>query len=251
MSEANGKIKTSEEASTEKAGPLRLVYSTGLDENAFSGNLNAYLGISFSKTRFFSVATVSDYVAWSLQRFDKLIVIIADSLKIYNQMVFKERDYETAARATRLSGEQYRTAYLKGIPEDLRNRVDFVLSSELIALPACSSLVGKANFEYRNNDQFHSAVTDMTTFALRGKLLDFFGVNPPTEALDTLGRYFVEELAIICYLTVRSDPVYDVSIFPYPPPDLLVDFHKGDLAAVYERIVGETPAPYKAIQVTR
>ena len=76
MSEAKEKIKTCEAGSTDKAGPLRLVYSTGLDEDAFSGNLNAYLGISFSKTRFFSVETVSDYVAWSLQRFDRLIVII-------------------------------------------------------------------------------------------------------------------------------------------------------------------------------
>ena len=232
-------------------GELRLVSSTGVDGKSFNGDYNAYLGISFSKTRYFSLATMADYITWCLRCFDQLLIIVADHLEIHNQMVFRGSGYESAARSTRIAGEQYRSGYRKSIPRSQRHRVRVALASELLSDPACAALAEKTLLQYYKSSEFHRAVTRTVDFALQGKLQVSFPGGPPASAMDRLGHYFTEELAIILYLTCVASPRFNVSIFPYPPPDLLLDLHGDRLGDVYERITGAAPSPFKAVQLFR
>jgi tRNA-dependent cyclodipeptide synthase len=241
---------STEDSATDRS-ELRLASSTGVDAKSFNGDCNAYLGISFSKTRYFSLATVGDYITWCLQRFDQLLIIVADHLEIHNQMVFRGSGYESAARSTRNAGEQYRSGYRKSIPRSQRHRVSIALASELLSEPACAALAGNTLAQYFKNLEFHRAVMRTVDFALQGKLQASFPDGPPASAMDRLSHYFTEELAIILYLTRVASPRFDVSIFPYPPPDLLLDLHGDRLGGVYERITGTTPSPFQAVQLTR
>ena len=229
---------------------LEVRYTTGVADDVFSGEYNAYLGISFSKTRYFSVSTIALYADWALRRFGHLVVILADHLEIYNQMVFKGRSYGEAVAATRTAAQQYRRAYLKGLHGCCGERLEVVLASELLEAADCATRVVEVQGMYRANPDFREAVRDTVFYALEGKLEERYGEETPGEVLDTLAQYFIEELGIILYLTLCAQPRYQVSIFPYPPPELLVDFYSGRYSLAGIGPPGQLPRDYPALQVS-
>jgi tRNA-dependent cyclodipeptide synthase len=205
--------------------------------------LNAYLGISLSKTRFFSHDTTARYVRWCCDRFGRLLVIIADSLEAYNYQVFKKGLTIEAARARTLrSGQQRQIGYRSAVPPELESRVEVVLTSELLREPRCMAMLELVTAARAKGVAFRSALRATILQAVGGRVHEAgFGAEELEDALDTLEFYLLEEIAVILYVSCVADPAYHVSVFPYPPPEILRHLYDGAYGADFAALTGGRP----------
>lgn len=226
---------------------LRVASSCGLGEEG-DRELNAYLGVSFSKTKYFSTAMMRRYMRWSCEHFQDLLLIVADHLEAYNAQVFKGVSHAEAELSTRASGVQYLRAYERARPQALRSRIRLCLASDLVAEPACGELVERVRAVVRSDQAFAGDIRQTVRDALGHKLDSL----PPRrrerqDAIEVLMGYLTEEIGIILFLTARSDPIYHVSIFPYPPPRILVELYSGRYADRFADLTGRRP--YRAVEL--
>ena len=207
--------------------PLAVLSSVGLDELCDS-SLNAFLGISLSKTRYFCRNTMRHYMAWACGCYGDLIVIVADHLEIYNQQVFKSRSYDDAVSYTQKTGRELQLNYRRAIPDGLQDRIEVVTASELLRQPGCARFLAAVEEAVAAQPDFARAI-QATLMDAVGSRFEEQGYNR-SEAetrLKMLERYLLEEIAIILHLTEHPDKPYEVSIFPYPPPPIFPDIYAG------------------------
>ena len=78
-----------------KTDELQIAWTSGLGDT-LPGGLDAYMGVSFSKTRYFSRPVMARYVEWACARFQEFLLIVADHLEIHNLRVFRNLSLEEA-----------------------------------------------------------------------------------------------------------------------------------------------------------
>jgi tRNA-dependent cyclodipeptide synthase len=220
-------------------GGLHVAQSVGIAE-AGDGELNANLGISFSKTTYFSKNVMSEYIRWVGERFGKLLIIVADHLEAHNAQVFKGYSFSTALEKTKETGRQLRSAYLRAIPAGLTGRVTVNLASELLEEPGCCSLLAVVQQCAADNKRFADDLRASVESGLAGKLRQAReeGMQIGDSAMRILENYIVEEVAIILYLSHQSPTLYPVLIFPHFVPAVIPRIYSGEYNGAFEKITG-------------
>ena len=107
------------ELRTGSADKLVAAWSMGVSPQDLS-RFNAYLGISFSKTQYFSRPMMAAYIDWACARFQHLLIIIADHLEAHNQQIFRRISLEEAERRTEQKGQELKIGYDRAIPDVFR-----------------------------------------------------------------------------------------------------------------------------------
>ncbi len=225
---------------------LRIASLTGLAPSAVDG-CNAYLGVSFSKTTYFSRPVMEAYVNWACARCPDLLIIVADHLEAYNASAFRGIPFREAEERTLRTGTELRRAYEKAVAPSLRDRVRIELASEILQKPQCRDILALVRSVAGSNIQLRQDTRRTVLYALGGKLESM--ALPQDDALDTLVNYIAEEIAIILFITGASDPKYQLSIFPYRPPQILIDLYAGAYGTAFDHLT--LRRPYAAIELVR
>jgi tRNA-dependent cyclodipeptide synthase len=215
---------------------LRVLESSGCTVEEWH-TLNANLGVSFSKTRYFSKRMMSCYVHWISSRFDRLLIIVADHLEVYNAQVFKQLTCEEATRRSLTVGRQLCASYRKAIPGGLGGRVSISLASDIIQEPGCQVLIARLEHAARSHARFRHDVHQSVETALAGKIarVKNTGVNI-SGAMETLANYLIEEIGIVLYLNHIADVRYPLMIVPHFIPAVLPTLYEGPHAGLFEDI---------------
>ena len=228
-------------------GELQIAWTSGLTEPLPDG-LDAYMGISFSKTRYFSRPVMARYVEWACARFRAFLLIVADHLEIHNLRVFRHLSLDEASAHATQTGHQLRHAYEHAVPEALRPQVTIRLASEILAEPACAGALASLGRVAEREPRFRDGLRAAVVGSLAGKLRAARLKGAPREAaLDVLQNYILEELAIIVYVTHLAPRRFDVSIFPYRPQQVILDMHAGPYAQLFVELTGGRP--FRAIEL--
>lgn len=227
---------------------LEVAWSSGLGDPLPTG-LDAYMGVSFSKTRYFSKPVMARYVRWACARFEAFLLIVADHLEIHNLRVFRHLSSDDAKAHATETGGQLRHAYEHAVPEPLRPRVTIRLASEILAEPACTEVLGFVGGMAEREAAFRADLRKAVVGSLVGKLR-VAGLKGESReaALDVLQNYILEELAIILYLTRLAPKRWAVSIFPYKPQAVILNLHAGPYANLFATLTGGEP--FRAIELT-
>jgi len=213
-----------------------------------TSQFNAYLGVSFSKTSYFSKQMMGRYIRWICSHYRDLLIIIADHLEIYNYQIFKNYPLELTQEETLRIGKEYQNAYQKAVSPELTDRVTVCLASEILAEPDCKTLVNLVNHILKSEPQFRAHIHATISHALAGKIREANFTTAETETvLETLQNYLVEEIAIILYITCKASKRYEISIFPYPPPEILIKLYEGAYSDAFMEITNGKP--YEAIEL--
>lgn len=226
---------------------LQVAWTSGLPDPLPEG-LDAYMGISFSKTRYFSRPVMARYVEWACARFRAFLLIVADHLEIHNLRVFRNLSPEEARAHATQTGGQLRHSYEHAVPPALRPRVTIGLASEILAEPECTGALAALARVAGREERFRAGLRAAVVGSLAGKLRAARLKGAPREAaLDVLQNYILEELAIIVYVTRLASRRFDVSIFPYRPQPVILDMHAGPYADLFADLTGGQP--FRAIEL--
>ena len=220
---------------------LQVVETSGFDLLE-SASLNANLGVSFSKTPYFSKRMMARYIEWTTRHFDKLLIIVADHLEVYNAQVFKGLSYEEACRRTLEVGQQLRIGYRRATPDELSHRVSVRLASEIIEEAECAVLITHIRNLVLNHSEFNRDLRASISQALSDKLAAAPTAGLPLDAaMDTLANYLIEELAIVLYINHRAPIRYPVLVFPHFIPSILSKLYDEPYLSLFAEINrGET-----------
>jgi tRNA-dependent cyclodipeptide synthase len=225
--------------------PLTIKACWGVDASELAG-LNAYLGVSFSKTTYFSRHVMRRYVEWACNHCRNLLIIVADHLEAHNVVVFKGLPHQEAVSRTQRTGAELLRAYRKAVPPELASRVDLVLASDLLSNEACADLVDSLRQLRDSSAVFAEDLRRGVQVSLGGKLRDA-GLAGSTTILNRLSEYLIEELAIILYVSALAPVRYDLSVFPYRPQDVIIRSHMGIYGDRLIEITGGRP--FRAIEL--
>jgi tRNA-dependent cyclodipeptide synthase len=214
---------------------------SGLTPSEFS-RLNAYLGVSFSMTKYFSLARMRDYVEWAGSHVDRLIILVADQFEVYNLRVFRGFTVEEArARALKVGTDLVR-GYQRVIPADLASRSSVQLISSFLADPFYVSLIDFTKRVAAENPEFREDCRNAVLQLLLGKLAEHGLTHeklPPT--LDLLQNYMHEEIALILYVAHVHKPRYPLAVFPFPPRAVLTRLYSGAYGGAFLPYTGSEP----------
>ena len=207
---------------------LTVVRSEGLNP-AIRHAVNANLGVSFSKTTYFSKQVMTRYMEWAGERFHKLLVIVADHLEGYNAQVFKALPADTAFARALETGRQLRDAYSAAGPASLRGRVRGELASELLAESGCAHAVGIVRQAAETNGGFREDLTRSVMRGLGGKIEEARrrGVHIGDSELAILANYLIEEVGIILYINHLAVTLYPVLLYPHFIPPVVREVYSG------------------------
>lgn len=189
---------------------------------------NAYIGVSFSMTRYFSRSRMREYIEWAGEKMRNLLIIVADHFEGYNIQVFKQLPPEEAFSRALMVGENLVKGYVRAVPGTLRSKTTVVLASELLVQEDCASLVRLVREEAANNHLFWQDCRNGISEMISGKL-DDAGLTGATRelALDLLHSYIYEEIAIILYVAHVMQPKWPVALFPYEPRNVITKLYGG------------------------
>jgi tRNA-dependent cyclodipeptide synthase len=226
---------------------LVLISSSGpQDENL--RRMNAYLGISFSMSKYFSRSRMKKYFEWAGENVRDLVVIVADHFEGYNFNVFKGIPLETAFEKSHQVGIQFATNYGRAIPASLASRINIVLASELLQRPECSEIFEISSELADKDPEFKADVEAAILELLAGKLDDAgYRGEKLRGALEILQRYIFEEIAIILYTAHLEVPAYPVAIFPYPPREVITKIYDNHYGGAFQKIT--RGQPFRFVQV--
>jgi tRNA-dependent cyclodipeptide synthase len=223
--------------------PLQIATTTGLSV-AELARFNAYLGVSFSKTTYFSRPVMEAYIAWACAHCRDLLVIVADHLEAYNAVVFKGLSFADAEDRTMRTGLELRRAYEKAVPPELQDRVRVRLASEILQENGCRDILELVRTVATVHPGFQRDLRGTVQIGLDGKLQSFApNASDQDAVLPILVNYIIEEIAIILFLTSAAEPRYEISIFPYAPPRILVDLFDGAYGNAFAALTGGKPYP--------
>ena len=226
---------------------LVLISSSGLNKEE-ARSLNAYLGISFSMTKYFSRQRMRRYFQWAGAHLSDLLVIVADHFEGYNFQVFKNLPPEISFEKAYEVGLQFAKSYSRAIPPTLASRVKVVLASELLKEDQCAMILALASELAQKNRDFKADVYSAILELLSGKIKAAGYQGPRREiALDILQQYVLEEIAIILYVAHRATPAYPVAIFPYPPRSVITNIYNGHYGNWFGEIIHDEP--FRFVQV--
>ena len=223
--------------------PLQIQSLVGISTAELT-RFNAYLGVSFSKTTYFSRPVMEAYIAWACAHCRDLLIIVADHLEAYNAVVFKGLSFADAEDRTMRTGLELRRAYEKAVPTELRERVRVRLASEILQESGCRDILDLVRSVASTNPRFQRDLRATVRIGLEGKLQTFVPKPADQEAvLPILVNYIIEEIAIILFLTNAAEPRYETSIFPYAPPQILVDLFDGAYGDAFAALTGGRSYP--------
>ena len=227
---------------------LRVIESCGIQETNMSA-LNANLGISFSKTTYFSKRVMEEYIRWTTDRFDKMLIIVADHLEAFNVQVFKGYSFVEACERTLNTGRELRTGYLRAVPTALAPRVTVSLASDVLQEPGCSSLAAVVRQTGASEPAFGADLKAAVGTGLAGKLEEAksAGIRIDDGAMDILQNYLIEEIAIILYLSHLAPTRYPVLIFPHFIPAVIPRIYAEQYSSIFGKIT--RGQPLRAVQV--
>jgi tRNA-dependent cyclodipeptide synthase len=210
--------------------------------------MNAYLGISFSMSKYFSRSRMKQYFEWAGQNLRDLEVIVADHFEGYNFNVFKGIPLETAFDRAHQVGIQFATNYRRAIPPSLTSRIHIVLASELLQRPKCVEIFAFSRELAAKDLEFKGDVESAILELLSGKLEDagYHGENLK-PALEILQQYIFEEIAIILYSAHLAVPTYPVAIFPYPPREVITKIYENHYGGAFRQFT--RGQPFRFVQV--
>lgn len=226
---------------------LVLVSSRGFDHKDLR-RLNAYLGVSFSLTEFFTRPRMQEYFMWAETHLNNLVVIIADHLEGYNFQVFKNHSPDEAFERAADIGSQLVKHYTRAIPAGLESRIEIVTASELLKREQCAEALKLTEKVIDQDPEFKADVETAILDLLSGKLEDAgFRGTQLEAALNVLQHYVLEEIAIILYLVHLTRPTYPVAVFPYPPRTVITKIYDQQYGGAFRDITrGE---PFSFVQV--
>lgn len=212
-------------------------------------HLNANLGISFSKTRYFSRRMMSDYICWSMERFDRLMIIIADQLEAHNVSIFRQLSLEDARERTRQTGIELRRGYQRAIPPETNGRVAVSLASDLLANHRCAETLAMVRSYAQESPVFRSDLGRAVSEGLGGKIQQAREAGVPIGAreLRLLRNYLIEELAIILYVSHQAEVRFPVLLYPHFIPDVVRNVYNGAYAGRFASITGGEP--FRSVRV--
>lgn len=203
---------------------------------------NANLGVSFSKTRYFSKDVMGRYVTWLADRFDHVLIVIADHPEAYNAQVFKGLPFDAAQRRCLEAGRQLREGYKKVIPASLSDRVRIELASDHLQTEACRALVDRLERLCRERHDFDDSVKISVREALSSKLAAVSGNGfDPERAIEVLASYLIEELAIVLYLSHLRPIPYPVMVVPHFIPTVLPKLYVAPYADLVADVIAGEP----------
>ena len=229
------------------ADKLSLISSSGPPAENLR-EMNAYLGISFSMSKYFSRSRMKQYFEWAGQNISDLVVIVADHFEGYNFNVFKGVPLETAFDKAYQVGIQFATNYRRAIPPSLASRINIVLASELLQRSKCAEVVALSRSLAKEDPEFKGDVDNAILELLAGKLEDagYRGQNLK-PALEVLQQYIFEEIAIILYSAHLEVPAYPIAIFPYPPREVITKIYNNHYGGAFRLFT--RGQPFRFVQV--
>jgi tRNA-dependent cyclodipeptide synthase len=167
-------------------------------ENAGLRQMSAYLGVSFSMTKFFSRERMRQYIDWAGANVQDLLIIVADHFEGYNIEVFKKTEPDAAFPKAFGVGYQLLKGYVRAIPRELESRVRVVLASELLVEQECIEILNFVRKLGATNHQFIEDCRAGILELISGKLQEAGITDAELEAaLQLLLNYMFEEIAII------------------------------------------------------
>jgi tRNA-dependent cyclodipeptide synthase len=229
------------------ASSIRFISSTGIPASDWS-QWNAYLGVSFSKTKYFSRSTMKSYADWVGRHFKSLLIIVGDHLEVYNSMVFRGLTKEQAESQTLRVGLELRRAYDRAVIGVARDRVRIELASDILKEPSCQNVLSLVHRIAKTNNEFRDSLRNTVVNNLQGKL-ELLKATPyiKDRMLTVLINYLIEEIALIISIASLRDPRYEVSVFPNTPPQILIDIYAGAYGPELLSFTGKEP--YRAIEL--
>lgn len=236
------------DAQTEMSGTtnLRVAWQCGADP--VISPCNGILGVSFSKTAFFSLPMMREYVLWSAGNIRDLLILIADHFEVHNQVVFRGLSQADAERRTRKAGSELMVAYQRAIPEHLHDRVRVALASELLECDVWKDLLADVRRIRDCLDDFNRDLTASVLSAVGGRALRVPWKSAERHAaVLQLQEYLIEELALIFYYAHCARPRYELSIFPYRPQDVVLNVYSGPYSQSFRHITGGQT--FRAVQL--
>jgi tRNA-dependent cyclodipeptide synthase len=226
----------------------RIISSSGLRPEECK-RLNAYLGVSLSKATYFSKRRMAEYIRWSTLHFDKLLIIVADHLEAYDYQVFKRVPFEIALQKTHRIGQDLVKGYLRAVPQDLESNVQVVTATELLARADCSDILQLVK-NATVHTGFKQDLIDTVLKALSGKILAVISPDyTMADILTILVNYLVEEIAIILYLSNKTESPFKVALFPYPPQKIITDIFAGQHSLLFPSAVDGKPFQYMEVEI--
>lgn len=206
-------------------------------------SLNANLGVSFSKTTYFSKAMMRRYMEWAGSRFDKLLVIVADHLEGYNARVFKNLPADVAFARAAETGKQLRDGYTRAVPPELADRVHVALASELLAKPFCSRAVAVVRKVAAESETLRNDLAASVIRGLRNKIEEARAQGIAIEApeIEILSNYLIEEIGIITYITHLAPEPYPVLLFPHFVPQVIRNVYLGAYNGAFRSLTSGQP----------
>jgi len=226
------------ENTLESRSPLKVFSSSSPLESL--QHRNAFLGISLSKNKYFSKWRVAEYLRWAESRHERTMVIVADQLEAHNVAVFRGVSLNEAVLRVRVKGEELQRGYVRAVPPTMRQRCEVVLASDLLARPECRALCDLVDQAAAENALFRNDIRAVVHENLLSHSNGDAGSRRTlVEAnIAALGRYIIEEIAIVLYLNHRASPRYTVALFPYSPFAALTHVYNGAYGDLFAAVTG-------------
>jgi len=201
-------------------------------------NEGIFLGVSLMTTDFYSKARIKAYAKWSLAKFERFLVVIADVPEEINWVVLKGVKKEDAKLKIIYRTESLRKGYLRALG-GLQGAI--VLSvSEISNKEKYGEIYSIIFDEYKTNIKFQKDVDATVSNNLSGLLASISASN---DIIKSLAPYVLHEFSVSIFLKWYNKPSFSIQISPRPD-QLMENVLSGRSSATIKRI-GIKPEPYE------
>lgn len=218
---------------------VKKVEGTGKGLLEQRGQVNAFLGISLGKGRFFTKSHIGMYLDWALEHCANFLVLVDDWEERNNYKIFKGLDDDWAATLAIQRGQEMARAisrvWNKLAPDD-RNRIHIVRSAELFEVPGCSKIAAGVLIIFQKDPKFQRDVYDQIYTNIGGKIRDWKKTVSEldySEGRTTMARYLLEEIGVTVFVRNMG---YPVEVYPGPAMRVVRNLYQGSYPGLSEML---------------
>lgn len=206
-------------------------------------NEGIFLGVSLMTTDFYSKARIRAYAKWSLSKFGRFLVVIADLPEETNWVVIKGISKAEAKSRINTRTENLKKGYLRAL-KDLDN-TNVISATELSFVERYDDIFSLLSNGYEQDKEFMEKVNSTIHTNLSGLLAS---IDTAGSIIESLAPYVLHEYAISILLKWYYTPSYSAQVSPKPDA-LMKDVLCGRCGSILN-MLGITPESYEYITKT-
>lgn len=193
-------------------------------------NEGIFLGVSLVTTNFFSKVRIKAYAKWSLKKFNRFLVVIADVPEEINWVVLKGINTNEAKLKIADRTKNLRKGYQRALI-DLKE-ASVISVSEISENHAYNEIYHIILDEYENDMIFKKDVNSTINKNLSGL---FNSIDATNSIVLSLAPYVLHELSVTIFLKWYHNPSFSSQISP-KPDQLMENVLSGNSSSILKRL---------------